>query len=206
MRARRLLIHYHSVALYRRRLPHLYRDDQPIFLTWRLHDSLPFHRFFPDPKLSSGKQFAALDRLLDEARTGPFYLRQPEVADMFVNSLHYSAEVLDRYALHAFAVMPNHVHILVSPHVPLPKLTKTLKGFTAKRANQLLGLTGSPFWQEESYDHLVRDEREFDRIRGYIEQNPVRAGFVSEASQYHWSSAGWPTGRSPTDQEVRPTR
>jgi putative transposase len=93
----------------------------------------------------------------------------------------------------------------VSPHVPLPKLTKTLKGFTAKRANQLLGLAGSPFWQEESYGHLVRDEREFERIRGYIEQNPVRAGLVSEERLYRWSSAGWPTGRSSADQEVRPT-
>jgi hypothetical protein len=64
-----------------------------------------------------------------------------------------------------------------------------LKGITAKRANSMLGLTGRPFWQEESYDHLVRNEREFEKIKHYIETNPVRAGLVMEANEYRWSSA-----------------
>jgi putative transposase len=190
---------------YRRRLPHLHRDDQPIFLTWRLYGSLPPNRYFPAAGVTSGKAFAALDRLLDEARTGPLYLRRPTIADMVVEVIHHNANVLERYALHAFVVMPNHIHMLVSPNIPLPQLTKTLKGFTAKRANQMLARTGNPFWQEESYDHLVRDRAEWERIKFYIEQNPVRAGLVKEASQYRWSSAGWATGRSPADQEVRPT-
>jgi hypothetical protein len=80
-----------------------------------------------------------------------------------------------------------------------------LKGITAKRANAMMASTGSPFWQEESYDHLVRKEREFEKIRNYIEENPVRAGLVREASEYRWSSAGWATGGSPADQGVRPT-
>jgi len=89
--------------------------------------------------------------------------------------------------------------------VALPKLTKSLKGITAKRANTMLALTGSPFWQDESYDHLVRHEREFENIRNYIEGDPVRAGLVNEASEYRWSSAGWATGGAPADQGVRPT-
>lgn len=64
--------------------------------------------------------------------------------------------------------------LLATPIVELPKLTKSLKGITAKRANAILGLTGSPFWQEESYDHLVRHQREFDKIHHYIEGNPVK--------------------------------
>jgi putative transposase len=48
-------------------------------------------------------------------------------------------------------------------------------GITARRANAMLGLTGKSFWQDESYDHLVRNDSESDRIRNYIEQNPVRA-------------------------------
>jgi len=43
-------------------------------------------------------------------------------------------------------------------------MTKSLKGITSKRANVMLALTGRRFWQEESYDHLVRHEREFERI------------------------------------------
>jgi putative transposase len=87
---------------------------------------------------------------------------------------------------------------------PLPKLTKSLKGITAKRANAILGLTGRPFWQVESYDHVVRSEREFEKIRSYIEENPVRAGLVREASEYAWSSAGWATRGSPADQGSAP--
>ena len=176
-----------------------------MFLTWRLFGSLPPNRSFPAPTLSSGVAFAAMDRLLDQARSGPFYLRQPAVANMIVEAIHYNANTLGHYVWYAFAVMPNHVHLLVTPAVALPKLTKSLKGITAKRANASLALTGRPFWQEESYDHLVRNEREFERIRHYIEENPARAGLVKDASEYRWSSAGWATGRSPADQGVRPT-
>ncbi len=91
--------------------------------------------------------------------------------------------------MNAFVVMPNHVHLLGTPNVGLPKLMKSLKSVTARRANRMLALTGTPFWQEESYDRLVRDGTEFDRIQNYIEQNPVRAGLVNEAGEYRWSSA-----------------
>ena len=196
---------YSGMTFYRRRLPHISETDQPVFLTWRLHDSLPPHRAFPANALNSGQAFAAMDRLLDEACDGPLYLRQPAVADMMVEAIQYNARILGHYVLHAFVIMPNHVHLLATPAVVLPKLTKSLKGITAKRANEMLGLTGSPFWQEESFDHLVRREREFEKIRNYIEGNPVRAGLVREAREYRWSSAGWATGGSPADEGVRPT-
>jgi len=112
---------------------------------------------------------------------------------------------LRHYVLHFFVIMPNHVHLQATPAVPLSKLTKSLKGITAKRANTMLGLTGSPFWQEESYDRLLKDSREFEKIGNYIEENPVRAGLVREASEYLWSSAGGATGGSPADEGVRPT-
>ncbi len=196
---------YSGMTLYRQRLPHDYETDQPVFLTWRLHDSLPSHRAFPTGTLNSGQAFAVMDRLLDDACGEVFYLRQPAIADMIVEAIQYNANILGQYRLHAFVVMPNHVHLLATPTVALPRLTKSLKGITAKRANAMLVLTGSPFWQEESYDHLVRHEREFEKIRSYIEENPVRAGLVREAREYRWSSAGWATGGSPADQGVRPT-
>jgi len=189
----RCLGNYTGMTFYRRRLPHVYDTQQSVFLTWRLYDSLPPHRAFPTAALSSGQAFDAMDRLLDETRSGAFYLRQPAVADMIVEAIQFNAGTLGHYVLHAFVVMPNHVHLLTTPAVPLPKLTKSLKGITAKRANAMLGSTGRPFWQEESYDHLVRHEREFGKIRNYIEGNPVRAGLVREAGEYRWSSAGWAT-------------
>src|ERR1039457_2898935 len=124
---------------------------------------------------------------------------------MIVEAIRYNASVLGHYVLHAFVVMPNHVHLLATPPVELAKLTKSLKGITAKRANAMLALTGSPFWQDESYDRLVRDEREFERIRNYIEGNPVRAGLVRDASEDRWSSAAGATGGSPAVEGDCPT-
>ena len=147
------------MALYRRRLPHDYETDQPVFLTWRLHDSLPCHRVFPAATVNSGQAFAAMDRLLEEARSGPFYLRQPAIADRVVEAIQYNAANLGHYVLHAFVVMPNHVHLLATPALPLPKLTKSLKGITSKRANTILAMTGSCFWQEESYPAFLIEEK-----------------------------------------------
>ena len=69
-------------------------DGHPIFLTWRLHDGLPCHRAFPRPALNSGEAFAAMDRLLDQARSGTFYLRQPDIADMIVEAIQYNGDIL----------------------------------------------------------------------------------------------------------------
>ena len=188
-----------SVTFYRRHLPHLFNADHTVFLTWRLHDSLPPERSFPQATLSSGKAFVAFDRLLEEARTGPMYLSQPPIADMVTEAIHYNATELRHYELHSFVVMPNHVHLLISPRIAVPKSTRSLKGITAKRANQMLGLTGKPFWQEESFDRLVRDETEFEKIRAYIEDNPVRAGLAREGTEFRWSGAGWAAGGPPAE-------
>ena len=60
----------------------------------------------------------------------------------------------------------------------------------------MLGLTGQPFWQDESYDRLVRNQTEFDRIVHYIEWNPVTAGLAPAPEQFLWSSAR-PIGNRP---------
>jgi len=57
------------------------------------------------------------------------------------------------------------------------------------------GASGQAFWQEESYDHLVRTEAEFDWIRCYVEGHPVVAGLVAEAQEHPWSSAAAPESR-----------
>jgi putative transposase len=195
---------YSVTPFYRRHLPHIDERGHAVFLTWRLHGSLPPNRAFPVSTVNSGRAFATVDKLLDEARTGPFYLRQPAIAKMIVDALYFNASILGHFDLHAFVVMPNHVHLLAAPSVALPKLTKSLKGITSKRANSILGLTGTPFWQEESYDHSVRSG-EFEKIRGYIEENPVRAGLAFKASEFQWSSAAWPDRGPAADQGVRPT-
>jgi putative transposase len=152
-----------------------------------LYGSLPDRRVFPPGRLTSGKAFVAMDRLLDQGATGPRYLQREDIASAVVAAIH-EGERLQRYQLHAFVVMPNHVHILVTPSVKATQWLGPLKGFTAHECNKLLGQSGH-FWQDESYDHLVRNEKEFFRIQAYIEENPVKAGLVAAASEFSWSSA-----------------
>ena len=130
-----------------------------------------------------------MDRLLDEARTGPAYLRRPEVAQTTIDSIYHHAQTMAHYDLHSYVVMPNHVHLLVTPRVCVSKLTHSLKRFTAREANRILNLTGRRFWQDESYDRLVRDQAEFQRIVRYIEWNPVMSGLVADPQSFPWSSA-----------------
>ena len=69
-------------------------------------------------------------------------------------------ELLGHYDLAAYAVLSNHVHVLLLPKVAPSRLLKALKGSTAREANRILGRTGETFWQAESYDHWVRDDTE----------------------------------------------
>jgi REP element-mobilizing transposase RayT len=174
-------------TFHRRRLPHYHSIGQPIFVTWRLHGSLPANRTFPPPS-TSGQAFVAMDRLLDTARTGPQYLRRPGIATAVVEAIHYR-EREQRYQLHSYVVMANHVHLLMTPLTDVSKLMQSLKRFTAKEANRILGLTGHSFWQDESYDRLVRNKTEFQRIARYIEMNPVKCGIVSTPEEFLWCSA-----------------
>ena len=165
----------------RRRLPHWQPEGVPLFLTWRLHSTLPANRYIGPQGLTSGRAFVCVDRYLDRATYGPTWLRRDDIAQLVVNALQYGAQKLGYYQLHAWVVMSNHVHVLLTPLVPASKLEQSVKGFTARQANQILGRTGEPFWQRETYDRWVRNEQEFRRIVGYIERSPVTAGVAARA-------------------------
>jgi REP element-mobilizing transposase RayT len=174
---------------YERRLPHWDVVGLPLFVTFRLHDSLPAGLVFAPATLTTGKAFMAMDRILDRAATGPKHLRMPEIAAQVIAALRDGERRFNRYQLHSYVVMPNHVHLLVTPQVPATEWLGPLKGFTAHEANLVLSFTGKPFWQNESYDHLARSRDEFERIQRYIENNPVKAGLVAEPGDFLWSSA-----------------
>ena len=169
-----------------RRLPHIYAIGQPLFVTFRLYGSLPAGREFPKESMTSGEAFVAMDRLLDTARFGPIHLKRPEVAGLVRASIQYCARA--DCEMHAWVIMANHVHLLFTPHGDASRLLRRLKGYSARQANQLLGRTGQPFWQDESYDHLVRNGEEFRRIERYIVNNPVKAGLAASAEEFPWSS------------------
>ena len=89
--------------------------------------------------------------------------------------------------------MPNHIHVLWEPQVEMPAITRWVKGSTARQANLILGRTGQVFWQDESYDHWVRDREETEKIVRYIEWNPVQAGLAKNPEDWPWSSAAGET-------------
>jgi REP element-mobilizing transposase RayT len=138
--------------------------------------------------MNSGKAFEWIDRYLDTTRDGPMYLSNERIARAVVASLRRGVD-LGHYQLGAWVLMANHVHALLLPLVSPSRLLQSLKGATARAANQVLGRSGVTFWQAESYDHWVRDEREMERIVAYIENNPVKAGLAVRADEYPWSSA-----------------
>jgi REP element-mobilizing transposase RayT len=166
----------------RRHLPHWIPGEIPIFVTWRLAGSLPKTR--PDKAIT----FLEEDEELDRHPIGPLWLGDTRVANMIVDALAYGESKLSFYRLHTFVVMPNHVRVLWTPLTGHSEIMQWLKGTTARRANRVLARHGK-FWQDESFDHWTRNQREFDNVSAYIEFNPVSAGLAERAEEWPWSSA-----------------
>ena len=144
------------------------------------------------PTTVAGTEFRRMDSELDKAATGPLWLRDPSIADVVEDAI-FRGQQLQQYELDTYVVMANHVHLLIWPHLPLERITGGLKGVSARAANLILGRVGQHFWEDESFDHWVRNNVELRRIRIYIEQNPVTAGLVKSPEDWPWSSAAKPT-------------
>jgi putative transposase len=186
------------MTYYERHLPHWQPPGRTIFLTWRLYGSLPADVIWEldrQNNLKQGEVFLKIDRALDEIRTGPLWLKDGRIASCVVNALRRGGFELHQYILRAFVVMPNHVHVLLDPSVTLARITKGLKGVTARQANEILGRIGKPFWQDETFDHWIRSRKQLERVQAYIERNPVAANLVSTPEEWPWSSA---SGRTST--------
>ena len=139
----------------------------------------------------TGRAFRRIDAILDRSNIGPLWLKDPRVAQCIVDALLKGATDLQFFKLHAFVVMPNHVHALLTPCAPMRRITNGLKGSTARHANLILSRTNHPFWQDESFDHWVRSGREFQRIWAYIESNPVSASLADKPEAWPWSSVSF---------------
>jgi putative transposase len=179
------------MTFYHRRLPHWHPPGQDIFITWRLYGSLPKQMTSLRRGSSSGETFVHYDRILDEARSGPKWLKDSRISECVLESIHEGHQ-RNMFRLKAYTLMPNHVHVLLTPTVPLAKIMQQIKGVTARRANVILNRTDEPFWQDESFDHWVRNAAEGEKIRSYIERNPVVAGLVARPQDWAWSSTSNP--------------
>jgi len=141
-----------------------------------------------DRKIRESKiLFGMADKVLDAASSGPLHLKDPRAARIVEDSILFG--ITARYELYGWCVMANHVHALLKPLWALEKVMQGIKGFTSHAINALQKARGRVFWQDESFDHWVRDEEEMARIIHYIENNPVAAGLGPRPQDWPWSSA-----------------
>jgi len=112
----------------------------------------------------------------------PCWLLDAQIAAVVANALQHGQAVRHFYHLHAWVIMPDHVHVLWEPRIDLAGIMRWLKGRTSRVANRILGRTGLPFWQDESFDHSVPSTDEFRDLADYVERNPVKAGLAETAA------------------------
>jgi putative DNA methylase len=164
-------------------------SELPQFITFRLADSMPkivIERWLKEGLLDIEFR-KRIERYLD-AGAGKCWLRQPAVAEIVRAALLYHNG--SKYDLVVWVIMPNHVHLLLVPAagVHLPEILHSIKSFTAQQANKLLNRSGS-FWQRESFDRYIRNERHFRNVIKYIEENPVKARLCKTAGKWRYGSA-----------------
>lgn len=182
---------------YRKRLPHWHPPEATFFITYRLAGSIPMEKirqfrempsrkvFKKSKTLRNAWYFRCSDKFLDSNPNGPYWLANKAIAGIVFQSLLFNHG--RHYTLHAFCIMSNHVHVLLTANRGAPPLSKIMqqhKSFTGREANLILERTGQ-FWELESYDHVVRNNVAFERILRYILNNPVKAGLVK--NWQHWS-------------------
>ena len=176
-----------------RNLPHWTQDRTSYFITFRLNDSIPektalsikqereqwlcLHSepYTRENWIEYNKLFSERINVLLDAGVGSCILREKSISDIVRNSIeHFDGE---RYKLGKWVVMPNHVHVVLTPvnGYMLDKIMHALKSYTAHEINKKLDRKGV-VWQHESYDHVIRSKTQLSFIEDYILNNPIKAG------------------------------
>jgi putative transposase len=178
-------------------LPHFEGGQIPQTVTFRLFDSLPQslldqwrQELSQLPEKEAGtEERKRIEAYLDRGE-GNAWMKDTRVADVVQDAMLFFDRA--RYRLQAWVVMPNHVHALLTPNDAweLGQILHSWKSYTATECNKLLGRSGR-FWQKESFDRYVRDERHYRHAVAYIESNPVQAGLCKGPEGWKWSSAFW---------------
>ncbi|MCA9731518.1 transposase [candidate division KSB1 bacterium] len=203
--SKKLLSGYHSRGV----LPHYKKAGATYWVTFHLADSLPqavlrkieaereiWVKLKQKEDIRLEEQNRQWNRLYAkriqswlDAGIGACWLQQPEIGKMVAEALqHFRGQ---RYDLTAWVVMPNHVHVLVTPYDgwTLSSITHSWKSYSATQANRMLQRQGEPFWQVESYDHIVRNTREHQILYDYTINNPVKAGLCKHPKDWPFSNA-----------------
>lgn len=190
------------MSYYKRKLPHWQPPGAEYFITTRLKWSLPkavinrlqklryeLNDHYTGQELFIQREIVkAYDKILNSEKGGPQWLSINEVAKLVGDAIEYRDTIF--YELYAYCIMPNHLHI-VFRHLPqenehpypVTEIMRSLKRYTARNANKVLGRTGA-FWQPESYDRVIRSQMERVNTIRYVLNNPVKAGIVPYWEQW----------------------
>ena len=175
-------------------IPHFDVVEQLQMITYRLEDSLPREILIQiedelkqvDRSQKPIERIRKIEEYLDRG-AGSCILQAESIAQMVEeNLLHFDRS---KYELHAWVIMPNHVHILLTQRqdISLSEIVHSWKSYTAKKANAILGRQ-STIWQREYFDRQIRDERHFRASVNYIHNNPVKAGLCKAPEDWKFSS------------------
>jgi type I restriction enzyme R subunit len=193
-----------ELHIYEHCRPHWSQAGAAVFITFRTHDSIPrevIDRWDREKQewlrlrgSSSRAHWSAIIPTLSEKDAADFrrtfsrcreafldschgrcLLKRPDLAKIVADSLlHFDGQ---RYRMGDFVVMPNHVHLLaVFPTAQeMKKQCDSWLHYTAFQINQVINEKGK-FWQQEVFDHLVRNPKQYEYLRQYIADNPHKAG------------------------------
>lgn len=156
-----------------------------------------------EPATSNGQAY-----MITSSTWGRRALFSREVwAKLLIDTLYHYRGVA--YLLHEFVVMPDHIHVLVTPKTSLERAVQFFKGGFSFRAKRELG-SNLEIWQKGFSDHRIRDASDYRVHQIYVQQNPVRKHLCECASEYAYSSANCrfdldpaPQGLKPVDQRER---
>ena len=107
------------------------------------------------------------------------------------------------YLLHEFVIMPDHIHVLLTPKTSLEKAVQFIKGGFSYRAKQELG-SNMEVWQKGFSDHRIRDAGDYLQHVSYIRENPVRKHLCERAEEFSYSSAYPGFDSDPVPQGLKP--
>lgn len=181
--------HFH-----RRNLPHLYYDEGIYFITYHQANSIPISKLRQMQQVSDmsafdkfKRLFMRYDKLLALDDYGVSYLSNENIANICRDTLQFPNG--KDYSLIAYCIMPNHVHLvfeLINRNKSISDIMKGVKGVSARRINKYLNRSGT-FWQDESYDRLVRDDVELYFVIKYVLLNPVEANLVDDWQDWNYT-------------------
>ena len=193
---------------YRRNLPHIQPKGQSFFITWTLKGAIPKHKkellkkeYNEIKKIKTKEELdienrrllKKYDKILHNEKSGNHYLKNNELSKIVADTIHFWDN--KRFELISYCIMSNHVHLILSMYnknengkeLYLRDVLSSIKKYSARKCNIIIGNTGNDFWQHESYDRIIRNREELHRTILYTVNNPVNAGLCKHWEEWQFS-------------------